>query len=665
MPIFNKVVIANRGEIAVRIIRACRELGIRAVAVYSEADREALHVRLADEAYAIGPASAANSYLRADTIVEVARMCDAEAIHPGYGFLSERAHFARACAEAGIVFVGPPAEAIELMGSKIASKRLAVAQDVPVVPGYDGADQDAATLAAEAERIGYPLLIKASAGGGGKGMRVVNAAAEFGAALEGAQREALTAFGDDAVLLEKLIVRPRHVEIQIMADAHGNVVYLGERECSIQRRHQKIVEESPSVALTPELRARMGQAAVRVARAVGYHNAGTVEFMLDAAGQFYFLEMNTRLQVEHPVTEGVTGLDLVQLQLAVAAGQPLPFAQADVTLRGHAIEVRVYAEDPVTMLPSIGQVALFTPPEGPGVRNDVGVASGDDVGVNYDPLLAKLIVTAPTRQAAIGRLQRALADYAVLGVTTNLPLLQAIMAHPAFSAGDTTTDFLQTYAVAEALQAPAEVPSLVLYGAALSDLLAPAAHADPWAYLWRARGAKQLLRYQVGETEYVVEAAERGAQMWQLAVGEHAADVRVVAWRDQNLTLGVDDTHVRLSVVRGADSIMVARNGHSYRLQRTQPLSIDAVGGGQVVGGQSNLQAPMPGTIVKVLVQAGSAVVANQPLLVMEAMKMEHTIVAPYAGVVTAVHFSAGQLVPGGATVIELDKQTEAVRPSG
>ncbi len=664
MPIFNKVVIANRGEIAVRIIRACRELGIRAVAVYSEADREALHVRLADEAYAIGPASATNSYLRADTIVEVARMCDAEAIHPGYGFLSERAHFARACAEAGIVFVGPPAEAIELMGSKIASKRLAVAQDVPVVPGYDGADQDAATLAAEAERIGYPLLIKASAGGGGKGMRVVNAAAEFGAALEGAQREALTAFGDDAVLLEKLIVRPRHVEIQIMADAHGNVVYLGERECSIQRRHQKIVEESPSVALTPELRARMGQAAVRVARAVGYHNAGTVEFMLDAAGQFYFLEMNTRLQVEHPVTEGVTGLDLVQLQLAVAAGQPLPFAQADVTLRGHAIEVRVYAEDPVTMLPSIGQVALFTPPEGPGVRNDVGVASGDDVGVNYDPLLAKLIVTAPTRQAAIGRLQRALADYAVLGVTTNLPLLQAIMAHPAFSAGDTTTDFLQTYAVAEALQAPAEVPFLVLYGAALSDLLAPAAHADPWAYLWRARGAKQLLRYQVGETEYVVEAAERGAQMWQLAVGEHAADVRVVAWRDQNLTLGVDDTHVRLSVVRGADSIMVARNGHSYRLQRTQPLSIDAVGGGQVVGGQSNLQAPMPGTIVKVLVQAGSAVVANQPLLVMEAMKMEHTIVAPYAGVVTAVHFSAGQLVPGGATVIELDKHTEAVRPS-
>ncbi len=664
MPIFNKVVIANRGEIAVRIIRACRELGIRAVAVYSEADREALHVRLADEAYAIGPASAANSYLRADTIVEVARMCDAEAIHPGYGFLSERAHFARACAEAGIVFVGPPAEAIELMGSKIASKRLAVAQDVPVVPGYDGAHQDAATLAAEAERIGYPLLIKASAGGGGKGMRVVNAAAEFGAALEGAQREALTAFGDDAVLLEKLIVRPRHVEIQIMADAHGNVVYLGERECSIQRRHQKIVEESPSVALTPELRARMGQAAVRVARAVGYHNAGTVEFMLDAAGQFYFLEMNTRLQVEHPVTEGVTGLDLVQLQLAVAAGQPLPFAQADVTLRGHAIEVRVYAEDPVTMLPSIGQVALFTPPEGPGVRNDVGVAGGDDVGVNYDPLLAKLIVTAPTRQAAIGRLQRALADYAVLGVTTNLPLLQAIMAHPAFSAGDTTTDFLQTYAVAEALQAPAEVPFLVLYGAALSDLLAPAAHADPWAYLWRARGAKQLLRYQVGETEYVVEAAERGAQMWQLAVGEHAADVRVVAWRDQNLTLGVDDTHVRLSVVRGADSIMVARNGHSYRLQRTQPLSIDAVGGGQVVGGQSNLQAPMPGTIVKVLVQAGSAVVANQPLLVMEAMKMEHTIVAPYAGVVTAVHFSAGQLVPGGATVIELDKHTEAVRPS-
>ncbi|HEY0606970.1 MAG TPA: acetyl-CoA carboxylase biotin carboxylase subunit [Herpetosiphonaceae bacterium] len=659
MPYFNKILIANRGEIAVRLIRACQELGIRTVAVYSEADRQALHVRLADEAYLIGPAPAAESYLRADKIVAVARECGAEAVHPGYGFLSERAHFAQACAEAGVVFIGPPVDAIERMGSKIESKRLAIAHDVPVVPGYDGADQASATLQAEAERIGYPLLIKASAGGGGKGMRSVHEAAEFVAALEGAKREAKAAFGDDAVLLEKLILRPRHVEIQVLADAHGNTIYLGERECSIQRRHQKIVEESPSVALTPELRARMGAAAVRVAEAVGYRNAGTVEFMLDEDGQFYFLEMNTRLQVEHPVTELVTGLDLVHLQLAVAAGEPLPLTQSDVSLRGHAIEVRIYAEDPVTMLPSVGRVALFAPPEGPGIRNDAGLATGDEVSVNYDPMLAKLIVSAPTRAAAIQRLSRALDDFAVLGITSNIPLLQAIAEHPAFAEGATTTDFLQTHAVGEALRQPDALPQEVLYAAAIGDLLhRSGAESDPWAVAWRAGGADRRLVYRFGEQQHVMLAAQRGDRTWRLAVDGTAREVTVVAARDHALTLAFDNTQSRLHVAPVDDAVLVGWRGRSYRLQKVQALSVDALSSIQSgVAGHTSLEAPMPGTIIKVLVKAGDHVTANQPLLVMEAMKMEHTIVAPYAGVVGEVPFAAGQLVSGGATLIELDAE--------
>jgi 3-methylcrotonyl-CoA carboxylase alpha subunit len=652
----NKVLIANRGEIAVRIIRACRELGLRTVAVYSEADAAALHVRVADAAYLLGPAPAAESYLRVDRIIAAAKACGADAIHPGYGFLSERAHFARACAEAGIVFIGPSADAIERMGSKIEAKRLAIAHDVPVVPGYEGDDQSVARLQAEAERIGYPLLIKASAGGGGKGMRVVEQPADFVAALEGAQREAKAAFGDDAVLLEKLILKPRHVEIQVFADAHGHTVYLGERECSIQRRHQKIVEESPSVALTPELRARMGAAAVRVAQSVGYRNAGTVEFMLDQDGQFYFLEMNTRLQVEHPVTEFVTGLDLVQLQLAVAADEPLPFTQEQVTLRGHAIEVRIYAEDPATLLPSIGHVALFAPPDGPGVRNDAGLATGDEVSVNYDPMLAKLIVNAPTRVAAIGRLRRALDEYAVLGVTTNIPLLQAIVAHPAFAAGETTTDFLQLHPVGETLRTPGPLPKAVLYAAALHDLLsAPAVSPDPWQQLWRLSGAERRLSYRSGDEQHLVLADQRDPRTWRLSVDGEDREVTLVARRDSALTLLVDDVHERLHVVRADGATLVSWRGRSYRLTPVQPLSVDTIG---VAGGQhghANLEAPMPGTIIKVLVEPGAQVVANQPLLVMEAMKMEHTIVAPYAGVVSALPYAAGQLVQGGATLAELE----------
>jgi len=656
MPYFSKILIANRGEIAVRIIRACQELGIQAVAVYSEADREALHVRLADEAYLIGPAPAAESYLRTDTMIEVAQCCGAEAIHPGYGFLAEQAYFARACADAGIVFIGPHADAIERMGSKIEARRLAIAHDVPVVPGYEGADQHIETLQAEAERIGYPVLIKASAGGGGKGMRSVPQAADFEAALEGAKREAKAAFGDATVLLEKLIVKPRHVEIQVLADMHGNTVYLGERECSIQRRYQKIVEESPSVALTPELRAHMGAAAVRVAQAVSYRNAGTVEFMLDEEGRFYFLEMNTRLQVEHPVTELATGLDLVHLQIAIAAGEALPFAQNDVVLRGHVIEVRVYAEDPVTLLPSTGRVALFAPPEGPGIRNDTGIATGDEVTVNYDPLLAKLIVSAATREAASARLGHALANYAVLGVTTNIPLLQAIIAHPAFIGGKTTTDFLEAHAIREVLRQPQPTPDEVLCAAALSEVMAPSSFEDPWLRPWRSSGAERYLAYHVDDTQRVLLLSQYAEQCWRVCLDGKTHEVIVVAAREGSLTLAIDGIHVRFHVTHIDDAILVGWRGSSYRLQKVQPLSVDALGVAHGGGaGHTSLQAPMPGTIIKVLVQEGDRVNANQPLIVMEAMKMEHTIIAPYAGVISAVPFGEGQLVSGGATLIELD----------
>ena len=442
-----RLLIANRGEIAVRIIRACREEGIAPIAVYSEADRDALHVALADAAYPIGPGPARESYLRPEKIIEAARQAGADAVHPGYGFLSENAGFAQACVEAGLTFVGPPAEVIRLLGDKSAAKRRMEAAGLPVVPGYAGDDQSDRRLRTEAKQIGAPLLIKAAAGGGGRGMRVVPDLDAFGDLLQEARREAQAAFGDDRVLLERYLARPRHVEFQIFGDAHGSVVHLCERECSIQRRHQKIIEESPSPALTPEVRARMAEAAVRAGAAAGYVNAGTVEFLLeappDSEPRFYFLEVNTRLQVEHPVTEMRTGLDLVKLQLRVAEGQPLPFAQEAITVSGHAIEARIYAEDAAAgFLPSVGPLAQWIAPEGPGIRVDSGVERSGEVSPYYDPMLAKLIVHGTTREEALARLEQALLNFHVLGVQTNIPYLLAIVRHPAFRAGETTTRFL-------------------------------------------------------------------------------------------------------------------------------------------------------------------------------------------------------------------------------
>jgi len=439
---FKKVLIANRGEIAVRIIRACRELGISSVAIFSDVDRSAMHVTKADEAYAIGPAAASESYLNIEKIISTAKRCGAEAIHPGYGFLSENSAFARACGEAGIKFIGPPAAAMEVMGSKTRARQAVEAAGVPVVPGSTRG-LSLAEAGATAARIGFPVMIKAAAGGGGKGMRLVRSEAELKSAFETAQSEALRAFKDSEVYLEKFIENPRHIEIQVLGDEHGNLVYLGERECSIQRRHQKVIEEAPSAIVDQDLRQRMGHVAVQAAKSAGYTNAGTVEFLVDANKNFYFLEMNTRLQVEHPVTELITGLDLVHLQLRIAAGEQLPFRQEDIAIRGHAIECRIYAEDPENnFFPSPGAIIRLLQPSGPGIREDTGVYEGWKVPLDYDPLLSKLIAYAPDRQAAIARMRRALGEYFVGGIKTNLPLFRRVLDHPDFANARIDTGFL-------------------------------------------------------------------------------------------------------------------------------------------------------------------------------------------------------------------------------
>jgi acetyl-CoA carboxylase biotin carboxylase subunit len=492
-----KVLVANRGEIAVRVIRACREMGIRSVAVFSEADRTALHVRLADEAVPIGPAPSRESYLRIDRVLDAARASGAEAIHPGYGFLAENAEFARACEEAGIVFIGPRSETITLMGEKTSARREAVAAGVPVVPGTLEPIADESVLAREAERIGYPVMLKAAAGGGGKGLRLVATPAELLPALARARSEAKGAFGDESVYLEKAIERPRHVEIQVLADHHGNAVHLFERECSIQRRHQKVIEESPSPLLTPELRERMGSLAVALVRRVGYVNAGTLEFLVDAQRNPWFLEMNTRLQVEHPVTEMVTGTDLVKLQIRVAQGEPLPLRQEDLVQRGHAIECRVYAEDPdAGFLPSPGRILALRPPGGPGVRDDSGFDEGGEVPIHYDPLVSKLVVWAASRDEAIRRMRRAVGEYRILGIRTTLPFFERVLAHPDFVAGDFDTAFVETVLAARNGR-PARTVEIAVAAAAIRALeerrssRATPQEAPSGLPPWRAAGLRE------------------------------------------------------------------------------------------------------------------------------------------------------------------------------
>ena len=659
---FAKILIANRGEIACRVICTARRLGIATVAVYSEADRSAMHLELADEAWPIGPAPARDSYLNIKAIIEAARKSGAEAVHPGYGFLSENAEFAEACETAGVVFTGPPASAIRSMGSKAEAKVLMQRHGVPLVPGYHGADQSPARLLDEAERVGFPVLIKATAGGGGRGMRVVGSAAEFASALAAARREAEGAFGDDRVLIEKYLERPRHIEIQIFADRHGNTIHLFERDCSIQRRHQKVIEEAPAPGLDEKTRSAMGQAAVAAARAVGYVGAGTVEFIAEA-GTFYFIEMNTRLQVEHPVTEAVTGLDLVEWQLRVAADEALPVCQQDLGLRGHAIEARLYAEDPEReFLPQTGTLHRLRFPEPEIARVDTGVRQGDVVTPFYDPMIAKIIAWGEDRTAALARLRRALAETAALGVVTNRDFLARVATHPEFTTGEIDTGFIERH---RAVLLPPRRPAsdAVLAAATLSRLLAREAAAkeaaarsgdrfSPWARVdgWRLNGVgHQELLFRDGAEERKVTATARGRD-WLLQIGEQPLLVGGEYRADGTLSVVLDGVRRHVMVLDHGLETAVFLDGESWRLVEIDLLAPSA--GEDPTAGR--LTAPMPGRVTQLMVEPGSRVRRGEPLIIIEAMKMEHTVAAPADGVVEAVRFAVGDLVEEGAELIAL-----------
>ncbi|CAN5572330.1 acetyl-CoA carboxylase biotin carboxylase subunit [soil metagenome] len=651
---FSKVLIANRGEISIRIIRACRELGIKTVAVHSEADESSMHRRLADESYLLGPAPAAESYLNVERIIEVIRESGAEAVHPGYGFLSESAAFARSVEEPGAIWIGPPPETMELVGDKVRAKELAGRAEVPVIPGYSGGDQDEERLSEEARRIGYPVLVKANAGGGGRGMRSVNRPEDFEEAVRGAKREAESSFGDGSVFLEKLVENPRHVEVQVMGDHHGNVIHLYERDCSIQRRHQKVVEEAPSPALDAELREAICDAAVRLAAEAGYRNAGTVEFLLDGE-DFYFLEMNARLQVEHPVTELVTGLDLVHLQLAVAAGEPLP-DQQDVTLRGSAIEVRIYAEDPETSLPAGGKLHSFAPPEGPGIRNDVGVETGDEVSLNYDSMISKLIVFASDRETTVQRLRQGLRDYTVLGVPTNLPLLRRIAENPAFAAGETTTGFLEKHDIS-GKQEQDRVPEKAILLAAVGESLPSRGKSwEPFSSgSWRPMGIVRF-RYNAGGETHLVETSRISDGRMRVRMNGRDSVVEQIFIENGFLRATLDDEPVSCGFAVDSSSVFVSDERATYRLERSLPPSVDEAVSGGSDPGRTSLTSPMPGTVVSVLVEEGEEVEEGQVLLVLEAMKMEQQVTAPYAGTVRALPYGERDLVPGGAVLAEIEE---------
>ncbi|GKQ37644.1 biotin carboxylase N-terminal domain-containing protein [Streptomyces sp. A012304] len=620
---FDTVLVANRGEIAVRVVRTLRALGVRSVAVFSDADADARHVREADTAVRIGPAPAAESYLSVERLLEAAARTGAQAVHPGYGFLAENAHFARACADAGLVFIGPPAEAISLMGDKIRAKETVRAAGVPVVPG--GRDPD---LAEAARALGAPVLLKPSAGGGGKGMRLVRDLTRLEEEIAAARREARASFGDDTLLVERWIDRPRHIEIQVLADGHGKVVHLGERECSLQRRHQKVVEEAPSVLLDPETRAAMGEAAVQAARSCGYRGAGTVEFIVPGGdpSSYHFMEMNTRLQVEHPVTELVTGLDLVEWQLRVAAGEPLSFGQDDVRLTGHAIEARLCAEDPARgFLPSGGTVLRLHEPQGDGVRTDSGLDEGTEVGSLYDPMLSKVVAYGPDRATALRRLRAALAETVTLGVPTNAGFLRRLLAHPAVVAGELDTGLVER--VVDEL-VTTDVPEEVYEAAAAVrlDALRPRGEGwtDPFSVPsgWRLGGAPKPVSFHL-RVQDPVEYVPRG-------------------------THTVTDTHVHVTLDgvrhtfrRAGD--WLGRDGDAWQVRDHDPVAASLSGAAHA--GADSLTAPMPGTVTVVKVAVGDEVAAGQSLLVVEAMKMEHVISAPHAGTVAELDVAPGATV--------------------
>ncbi|WP_343670835.1 acetyl/propionyl/methylcrotonyl-CoA carboxylase subunit alpha [Paraburkholderia heleia] len=666
---FNKILIANRGEIACRVAATCRRLGVKSVAVYSDADANAKHVAACDEAVHIGEAAAAQSYLRYERIIEAARATRAQAIHPGYGFLSENEDFARACEAAGIVFIGPPVEAIAAMGSKAAAKALMHAAAVPLVPGYHGDDQDPGFLQREADAMGYPVLLKASAGGGGKGMRVVERSADFAAALASCKREAASSFGNDRVLIEKYLTRPRHVEVQVFADKHGGAVYLFDRDCSVQRRHQKVLEEAPAPGLEDEVRRAMGEAAVAAARAVHYEGAGTVEFIMTGA-DFYFMEMNTRLQVEHPVTEMVTGLDLVEWQLRVAAGEPLPLGQAQLSITGHALEARIYAENPARgFLPSTGTLKHLRMPQGvefrlgdagrrASVRIDSGVREGDTITPFYDPMIAKLIVHGATREDALARMKRALEACEVVGPHTNVEFLQRLVTCEPFAGADLDTGLIERNH--DALFTPQHKPvreALALACAALLGREGGAAHgASPWHALshWRLNsGFAQSLSWRdvESDTAFTVAHTHDGGEE-TLAYAGHVG--RYTWWRGEGAdeygaTLGETRVTGRVFIDGDVFHVFCLGTAMAFEWQNLLAHAADAE------HGEGRLTAPMPGKVIAVLVEPGAVVEKGAPLIVMEAMKMEHTIGAPAAGKVTEVLYGVGDQVADGAQLLVLE----------
>ncbi|MCE9667727.1 acetyl/propionyl/methylcrotonyl-CoA carboxylase subunit alpha [Myxococcus stipitatus] len=664
------ILIANRGEIACRIIRTARRLGIRTVAVYSDADAGARHVRLADEAVRIGPAAARESYLVVENIIDAARKTGARAIHPGYGFLSENPALAEACEAAGIVFVGPSAASIRAMGSKSAAKALMEKAKVPTTPGYHGEDQSLERLRTEAARIGFPILIKASAGGGGKGMRRVDRAEDLEAQLGSCRREALSAFGSDQVLIEKYVERPRHIEVQVFGDTHGNHVFLFERDCSVQRRHQKVLEEAPAPGMTPELRARMGETAVLAAKAVDYVGAGTVEFIADPAGNFYFMEMNTRLQVEHPVTEEVTGLDLVEWQLRVASGERLPRSQDALSLHGHAIEARVYAENPDQgFIPSVGRLVHLSPPEtSRNVRVDTGVEQGDEITPFYDPMIAKLIVWGADRDEALRQLREALARYQVVGVANNIEFLGRLARTRSFSQADLDTSLIEREK--EALKPPqAGVPDDVWLLGAVAEL----AHArerslaaepgSPWALLDGFRlgsVAPHLVTLRAGEATREVRAefiapgsyTVRLSSPGEVARGD-ALPVRFTVGEDHAVLCRVGARTLHATVVPVGARRFVFTEGRRWELELFDPLDVEA-SASEVEGG---LRAPMPGKVIALLVEPGTRVAKGAPLMVMEAMKMEITIQAPHAGVLASFRHQVGEQVSEGTELAVLEEK--------
>ena len=674
---FNKILIANRGEIACRVAATARRMGIKTVAVYSEADAGARHVAVCDEAVLIGPAAAKESYLCGDKIIAVALATGAQAIHPGYGFLSENADFADACKTAGLVFIGPPASSMRAMGSKSAAKSLMEHADVPLVPGYHGDEQDPDFLQQQGDRIGYPVLLKASAGGGGKGMRVIEKSEDFKAALASCKREAISSFGDDKVLAEKYLTRPRHIEIQVFADSHGNCVYLHERDCSVQRRHQKVLEEAPAPGMPPERRAAMGEAAVAAAKAVGYVGAGTVEFIANQDGSFYFMEMNTRLQVEHPVTEMITGTDLVEWQLRVAFGEPLPKAQHELTIHGHSIEARVYAENPEKgFLPSIGTLRHMDTPAavsfelgmGPNgepapVRIDSGVREGDAISPFYDPMIAKLIVWGRDRTQALARMSQALAEFRIVGLATNIAFLKRLVEGAAFSQADLDTGLIERN-TDTLFPSPKAAPVGALAFAAVALITAEkdasaavsANPADPFgnALGWRLNGAyRRVLSFA---DDYTAGTEQKAYQVgltyhtagWHLDIGGIDVDMSLLARDGAEMSINLGATSMHGAVRRDGDTFHVFTGGRHFTLAYNDPMA--HAGEAEAAGGR--LTAPMPGKVVAVLASKGQKVKKGDALVIMEAMKMEHTIAAPSDGLVEEILYEVGDQVADGAPLL-------------